>query len=66
MQQQRRITLTTSFEERLAQQAGRARAEAEILPKGTQRDLLLNKARQAEAAAHINEWLASPGLRPPR
>jgi hypothetical protein len=66
MQQRRRITHTTSFEERLAQQAERARAEAEILPEGTQRDVLLKKARQAEAAAHINEWLASPGLRPPR
>jgi hypothetical protein len=27
--------------------------------------LLLRRARQAETAAHINEWLRSPGLRPP-
>jgi hypothetical protein len=29
------------------------------------RELLLRRARQAETAAHINEWLKSPGLRPP-
>ena len=45
--------------------AGLLGAEANILPEGAQRDLLLEKARQAETAAHINEWLASPGLRPP-
>lgn len=66
MQKRRRFKHTTSFEERLAQEAERVRAEAEILPEGTQRDLLLKKARQAETAAHINEWLTSPGLRPPR
>jgi hypothetical protein len=29
------------------------------------RELLLRRARQAETAAHINEWLRSPGLRFP-
>lgn len=66
MQQRRRFKQTVSFEDRLAQEAHRAKAEAETLPEGAQRDLLLKKARQAEAAAHINEWLSSPGLRPPR
>ena len=64
--QRRRFKHTISFEERLAQEAERAKAQAKTLPDGTQRDLLLKKARQAEAAAHINEWLSSPGLRPPR
>jgi len=27
-----------------------------------QRELYLRRARQAEAASHINEWLTSPGL----
>jgi hypothetical protein len=66
MQQRRRFKQTVSFEDRLAQEAERAKAAAEILPDGTERDLLLKRARQAEAAAHINEWLSSPGLRPPR
>ena len=66
MQQRRRFKQTVSFEDRLAQEAERAKAAAEILPDGAERDLLLKRARQAEAAAHINEWLSSPGLRPPR
>jgi hypothetical protein len=65
MQQRRRFKHTTPFEQRLAQEAERARAEADVLPEGAQRDLLLEKARQAETASHISEWLASPGLRPP-
>jgi hypothetical protein len=27
--------------------------------------LYLRRARQAETASHINDWLASPGLQPP-
>jgi hypothetical protein len=27
--------------------------------------LQLTKIRQLEVASHINDWLASPGLRPP-
>jgi hypothetical protein len=29
------------------------------------REALLRKARQAETAAHIDDWLRSPGLQPP-
>jgi hypothetical protein len=28
--------------------------------------MLLRKARQAETAAHISEWLSSPGLASPK
>lgn len=66
MQRRIRFKQTVSIEERLAQEAARAKAEAETLPNGAARELLLLKARQAETAAHINEWLSSPGLRPPR
>jgi len=31
-----------------------------------ERDALLRKARQAETAANIDEWLDSPGLQPPK
>lgn len=55
----------TSSDEHLVQEAERARAEAEVLPPGAERDLLMQKARRAETAAHIYEWLDSPGLRPP-
>ena len=53
------------FEDRLANEAARLRKEAGLLPAGIERELLLRKARQAETASHISEWLSSPGLRPP-
>jgi hypothetical protein len=54
-----------SFEDRLASEAVRLRKEAGSLPAGIERELLLRKARQAETASRINEWLSSPGLRSP-
>jgi hypothetical protein len=36
-----------------------------LLPHGAARDEMIRRARQAEAASHMNEWLTSPGLRPP-
>jgi hypothetical protein len=51
--------------ERLIEEARRARAEADQLPPGEERDGLLRKARQADTAAHINAWLNSPGLKAP-
>ena len=64
-QQRRRFKHTQTFEERLAEEAERFRKAAEELPQGTARELLLRRARQAETAAHLNEWLQSPGLRSP-
>jgi hypothetical protein len=46
-------------------QAKALRAEAERLPYGAEREALDRKARQLEIAAHINEWVSSPGLQPP-
>jgi len=54
-----------SFEERLASEAARLREQARLLPVGMERESLLRKARQAETASHISEWLSSPGLRSP-
>jgi hypothetical protein len=65
MQRRRRFTQTQSFEIRLAEEAERLRAEAKLLPPGAKRDEMIRKARQAQTAAHMNEWLTSPGLRPP-
>jgi hypothetical protein len=55
--QRRRFKHILSLPDRLAEEAERLRAEAEKLPHGHQRDLLLRKARQTETAAHVNEWL---------
>ena len=56
----------SSTSERLLEAATEARAQAALLPPGPQQRELLDKAREAETAAHINEWLTSPGLRPPK
>lgn len=55
-----------SFDERLQRAADEAREAAKRLPQGHERDALLRKARQSETAAHINEWLMSPGLQSPK
>jgi hypothetical protein len=65
-QQRRRFKRTATFEERLLEEAARFRRAAEDLPHGAARDLLLRRARQAETAAHISDWLSSPGLQPPK
>jgi hypothetical protein len=64
--QRRRDKQTVSFEERLAQEAYRFREQAKTLPPGAEREELIRKARQAETASHLNEWLTSPGLQPPK
>ena len=63
--QRRRFNNILTFPERLDQEAKRLRTEAAKLPPGVERDELLRKARQAETALHVNDWLSSPGLRTP-
>jgi len=66
-QQRRRVKHEATFEERLAEEAIRFKEAAEKQPPGsTARELLLRRARQAETASHINDWLSSPGLQPPK
>jgi hypothetical protein len=55
----------TALEELLVREAQNCRERADKLPPGTERDALLEKARQADAAVHIIEWINSPGLQPP-
>ncbi len=55
----RRFTQTTSLEERLAKEARQLRKQAQGTPPGVERDLLVRKARRAETASHMTEWLAS-------
>jgi hypothetical protein len=47
------------------EQAENYKAQAEQLPYGNEREALETKARQLGIASHINEWVSSPGLRPP-
>lgn len=63
--QRRRFKNILTFPDRLAKEAERLREEAKTKPPGQERDDLLRKARQAEIAAHIDQWVSSPGLKPP-
>ena len=66
-QQRRRIKHEKTFQERLAEEAQRFKEAAQKLPLGSHaQELLLRRARQAETASHIDEWLTSPGLQPPK
>jgi hypothetical protein len=66
-QQRRRVKRDATFEERLAEEAIKFKEAAEREPPGsTARELLLRRARQAETAAHMSDWLRSPELQPPK
>jgi hypothetical protein len=66
MFQRRRFKQAKSLKQRLLEEAQNLRDEAKLLPYGPVRDAALKKARQTEAAAHMDDWLTSPGLRPPK
>ncbi len=64
-QHRRRIKHTQTFEDRLAEEAKQFR-EAAQNATGMQRELLLRRARQAETASHMSDWLRSSGLQSPK
>jgi hypothetical protein len=57
----RKITL----EQKCHQESEAAKNEAEKLPHGKKREALVRIARQLETASKIDQWLSSPGLKPP-
>ena len=64
MTEGRRFKQTMSLKERLISFAQEARDEAAALRPGAEQEDLLNKARQADTAASIVDWVNSPGLQP--
>jgi hypothetical protein len=64
--ERRRFKHEASIEERLAKHARRLREQARALAPGKERDGLIRRARQAEIASHISEWITSPGLAAPK
>lgn len=52
-----------SFEEKLGEEARRLVEEANRLPNCREREELLRRARNADAASHMTEWLPYVGLR---
>ena len=64
--QRRRRSVPHTFEDRIAAEKAKLEAQVAKLRPGPQMDELLKRIGQLETAAHINEWLSSPGLQPPR
>ena len=56
-QHRRRVIQTQSLNERLLAFAKQVRARAAGLPPGIERDQRLKKAREADTASHIEEWV---------
>jgi hypothetical protein len=54
------------FTDRLAAEKARLEALLVDLKPGLERDKILNQLRKLDTAAHIDEWVKSPGLRPPK
>jgi hypothetical protein len=64
MKRQRSVPHT--FEGNIAAEKVRLEAEAARLKPGPAQDALSRKIRQLDTAAHIGDWLSSPGLQPPK
>ncbi|QDM18100.1 hypothetical protein FNL55_20430 [Tardiphaga sp. vice352] len=64
--QRRRFKQFAPLDQRLSQEAERLRNEAKGTPSGIERETLIRQARQAETAAHMQEWLTLPRLQAPR
>ena len=65
MKERRLFKQTTSLKDRLSAFAAEAREKA-ASAIGAERGELLEKARRADAAVQIDDWVSSPGLRPRR
>jgi hypothetical protein len=53
------------LDKRLSEEAQHLRKQAQGTQPGIEREKLLRRARQAEEASQIFQWLGSSGLRPP-
>jgi hypothetical protein len=60
-----RQILKKTREEGPAEEAARLRVIAGLLPPGAVRDATLKRARRAETDLRLDDWLKSPGLKPP-
>jgi hypothetical protein len=60
-----KFTLSAT-EEQWRQQAEAARQEAEQLPFGRRREVLVREARRLRTASQIDQWLSSSELQPPK
>jgi hypothetical protein len=58
----RRRSVPHTFEENIAAEKAKLEAQLAKLKSGPQMDAALKKIRQLDTAAHMSEWLTSPGL----
>ena len=65
MIRRRRFKQTISLADRLMEKVEQLRQQLSELPPGPERDSVARRIRQCETAAHIEDWLRSPGLQPP-
>lgn len=66
MKKRNRTRPALSLQERLTRFTQDARAAAKNLPAGAERHTLLQKVRDAEAAAQMERWLSPPGPQDPK
>jgi hypothetical protein len=68
LRQRRRFkqTQTQPLEQRLSEEAANLRKQAQGTPPGIERERLIRRARLAETASHMTEWLSSRGLQAPK
>ncbi|RXT36663.1 hypothetical protein [Bradyrhizobium betae] len=64
MAERRRVKHSKSLRERLLEDAAKYREAAELLPPGAERERLLKRVQQAEAAAQFDGWLTSSRAAP--
>jgi hypothetical protein len=66
MSERKRIKQATSLRDRVVSFAKEAKAKADLLPPGREREDMMKKARQADTASHLDKWSNSMGLQPPK
>ena len=59
------ISQSPTLPERLTKEKSRLEIEIGQIGPGPRMNTLLDKIRQLDAAAQINAWISSPGLRAP-
>jgi hypothetical protein len=65
MEQRRRFKQSSSLKDRLASFAKEATEKASQMPPGPERENLIKKARQAETAFRVDEWVTATGQHAP-
>jgi len=63
---QRRRSVPHTFEENIAAEKAKLEAQIAQLKPGPQLDAVRRKLRQLDTAAHLGDWVSSPGLQPPK